>query len=109
MLFPYYGELVRNVGQETRGFLDEHSPHVSDFMSSLQVTDHSEPVDVRKTRALTLDNMKLQREVERLREELGQEVRQRERERKGVEQMIADGLSKASGDVASQGRYSMLL
>ena len=67
MLFPYYGELVRNVGQETRGFLDEHSPHVSDFMSSLQVTDHSEPVDVRKTRALTLENMKLQREVERLR------------------------------------------
>ena len=36
-------------------------------MFSLQVTDHSEPVDVRKTRALTLENMKLQREVERLR------------------------------------------
>ena len=32
-----------------------------------QVSDHSEPVDVRKTRALTLENMKLQREVERLR------------------------------------------
>jgi len=32
-----------------------------------KVTDYSEPVDVRKTRALTLENMKLQREVERLR------------------------------------------
>ena len=32
-----------------------------------QVTDYSEPVDVRKNRALTLENMKLQREVERLR------------------------------------------
>ena len=32
------------------------------------VTDHSEPVDVRKNRALTLENLKLSREVERLRE-----------------------------------------
>ena len=32
-----------------------------------QFSDQSEPVDVRKTRALTLENMKLQREVERLR------------------------------------------
>merc|ERR1719300_1852177 len=30
------------------------------------VSDFSEPVDVRKNRALTLENMKLQREVERL-------------------------------------------
>ena len=33
----------------------------------MQVTDYSEPVDVRKNRALTLENMKLSREVERLR------------------------------------------
>ena len=59
-------------------------------------------------RSLAAARHDTQREVERLREELGQEVRQRERERKGVEQMIADGLSKASGDVASQGRYSVL-
>ena len=31
------------------------------------VTDYSEPVDVRKNRALTLENLKLSREVERLR------------------------------------------
>ena len=31
------------------------------------MTDFSEPVDVRKNRALTLENMKLAREVERLR------------------------------------------
>ena len=31
------------------------------------MTDYSEPVDVRKNRALTLENMKLSREVERLR------------------------------------------
>ena len=31
------------------------------------MTDFSEPIDVRKNRALTLENMKLQREVERLR------------------------------------------
>jgi hypothetical protein len=29
----------------------------------LQITESSEPVDVRKNRQLTLDNMKLQREV----------------------------------------------
>ena len=31
------------------------------------VTDYSEPLDVRKNRALTLENLKLSREVERLR------------------------------------------
>ena len=39
----------------------------SPLMIHVQVSDHSEPVDVRKTRALTLENMKLSREVERLR------------------------------------------
>ena len=32
-----------------------------------QVSEHIEPLDARKTRALTLENMKLTREVERLR------------------------------------------
>ena len=32
-----------------------------------QVSEHVEPLDARKTRALTLENMKLTREVERLR------------------------------------------
>ena len=33
----------------------------------LKVSEHVEPLDARKTRALTLENMKLTREVERLR------------------------------------------
>ena len=32
-----------------------------------KVSEHVEPLDARKTRALTLENMKLTREVERLR------------------------------------------
>ena len=48
------------------------------------------------------------REAERLREELGQEARQREKEKRAVEQLIADGLSKATGDVAAQGPYSVM-
>jgi len=36
------------------------------------VTDYSEPVDVRKNRALTLENMKLAREVERLKGHQGE-------------------------------------
>ena len=34
---------------------------------TLKVSEHVEPLDARKTRALTLENMKLTREVERLR------------------------------------------
>ena len=46
---------------------DCKSSKYSSLMIRVQVSDHSEPVDVRKTRALTLENMKLSREVERLR------------------------------------------
>ena len=39
---------------------------------TLKVSEHVEPLDARKTRALTLENMKLTREVERLRGHQGE-------------------------------------
>jgi hypothetical protein len=52
--------------------------HMPDLLGSdvdmveTHLVEHTEPVDVRKNRQLTLDNMRLQREVERLKMQVGE-------------------------------------
>ena len=97
--------LVAKSNDKTRSMIEQCSGFSGTLESILLALLHNQD---QLEQSLLAARHDFHRETERLREELGQEARQREKEKKVVEQLIEDGLSKASGDVAAQGRYSVL-